>query len=102
MRIRTFFAAWTLAVVATLAFAQDKPKVQSKTAVITESQKAAYWKAFAQKQGAQKQLESANEAVKQAVQAMVAACGPESTLIQAANGDPECATKPAEAPKAAK
>lgn len=71
---------------------QTKPVAPAtpKPSTITADQRAAYWKAFAQQQGAQKQLEAAQAAITQAVQAMVAACGADESLTQAANGDPEC------------
>lgn len=69
-----------------------------KPPTITDAQKAAYWKAVAlqgvHQTSADIQSKQDTTAVQQSVQAMVAACGPDATLQQAPNGDPECVAKP--------
>jgi hypothetical protein len=69
-----------------------------KPPTIPDAQKAAYWKAVAQQQGAQKQLDTANASMNQVVQTMIVTCGADYTL-QAPNGDPECVAKPKVEPK---
>lgn len=90
------FTAFVLAVLTIFAItvhAQDKPVKPKTPPVLTDAQRAAYWKAFSQQQSAHKQEDEANSAMSKAVQEMIITCGQDATL-QAPNGDPECIAKP--------
>lgn len=69
---------------------QSAPAAAPKPPTLTHEQKEAYWKAVAQQYAAQEQLDAASNTVGSSVQAMILACGPDATLQQAPNGDPEC------------
>lgn len=94
--MRDLAIIWTLVVCNFLLFNQYKAdgKLTGTTPIITDTQKAAYWKASANQQSIQSALAKAQQDLQQAVQAMIEVCGKSATLTVAPNGDPVCTANP--------